>query len=259
MKKSIKKLYEVVFWIIAVILLVVALYLSFKTKDDIATMVAGLWSALATVVLGLIALNQSRQYKKLSDKTNKDFQDLQIEMKNLTNNMAEAIDTLKRIEKAKYYPNLEDNHYSIFGMSKDSYKERMEDNNYTVQLNYLNVYEDDIGKDFINIIEKYNVYAFCLKNIGEKTIRNFNCEYIAFPGITDDDVFIMHSSCDIKPGQFVLIFIINTPEYLSMSGINVEMKFKMENLIGETYACQSNIDFYKYEDRLSAIVDFKNS
>lgn len=114
-----KKLIEILSWIFAVILLALALYYSFKTQGDIATMVAGLWSALATVVLGLIALNQSRQYKKLSDKATKDYQDLQIEIKNLTTNMVEAINTLKRIEKAKYYPNLDNCHHGTFGMSRD--------------------------------------------------------------------------------------------------------------------------------------------
>lgn len=260
MKRVLKFLYVSISWIIAAALLILALYFSFKTKDDVATMIAGLWSALATVVLGFIALNQSRQYKKLSDKANKDYQDLQVEIRNLTNSMADAIDTLKRIEKAKYYPNIEDNRYCILGMSKDKCKKIMEDDNYTIQLNYINVNEEDMKKELVDIIEKYNVFAFCLKNIGEKTIRNFNCHSLVFPSVTDaDTVFIAHGSCDIKPGQLVLILIINIPDYLSLDGYHVEMKFQMENLIAEPYTCQSDIAFYVYDNEPNAIVEFRNS
>lgn len=261
MKRVFKLLYVWVSWIIAVALLILALYFSFRTKGDVATMIAGLWSAIATVVLGLIALNQSRQYKKLSDKANKDYQNLQVEIKNLTNSMANAIDTLKRIEKAKYYPNLEECHYYIHGLSKDSYKKNIEDYNCATQLNYINVNQEDISKDLADIIEKYNVFAFCLKNIGEKTIRNFNCEKISIPTITDtdDDVFIIHSSCDIKSGQTMFIFIINVPDYLSMNGINIEMEFKMENLISELYVCQSDIAIYINDNVPNANVEFTNT
>lgn len=254
-----KKIFVSLLWIAVALLLVLAVYFSFKTKGDVATMVAGLWSALATVVLGLIALNQSRQYKNLSDKATQDYQDLQIEIKNLNGSMAEAIDTLKRIEKAKYYPNLEDWHYHFFGMGRESYIKMVEDMDYVVQLNYLNVSEEDISKDFTDVIGDYNVFAFRLKNAGEKAIRNFNCKNISFPSITDSGGhFIINCPCDIKPGQFVLVCLINIPGYLSMDGINVEMSFRMENLISEIYGCQADITFYNYKERPNVNIDFIN-
>lgn len=255
MKKTILK---VISWTIVVVFLMVALYFSFKTKGDVATMVAGLWSALATVVLGLIALNQSRQYKKLSDKATKDYRDLQIEIKNLTSSMDEAINTLKKIEKAKYYPNLEEWRHYMFGINRDSYSEIMEDSSYTAQFNYLNVSQKELHRDFVDIIDNYNIFAFYLKNIGEKTIRNFNCERISFPGIMDKGYSVFYKSCDIKPGQIVIIFLINIPEFSSLEGVNVNMNFKMENLIGEHYVCQSDIIFYNNDDMPDAIVDFLN-
>jgi len=244
-----KKIFLVIIFLIT---LVLALYYSFKTKGDVATMVAGLWSALATVILGAIALFQSRQYKKLSDKATVDYHNLQIEIKELTNNMATAINTLQRIEKAKYFPNLELWNYKIFGINKKNCKEIVEDRNNVMQLNYINIDQDEFGKEITYFVGKYNIFAFCIKNIGEKTIMNFNCEDISIPSIIDKwhGHAIIYSSCDIKPGQFVFVFLINIPSYSSLDGKIIKMVFRMDNLISDTYICRADLLFYLDDENI---------
>jgi len=256
MKKIIKNLLFYVGFIIGLAFLVLSLYFSFETKGDVATMVAGLWSALATVVLGIIALYQSSQYRKLSDKAIVDYKNIQIEIKNLTNSMTDAMTTLQRIEKSKYLPVLENSNYKMLGLSRTSCKKITEDKNNVIQYNYINVPEKDVFEDIEGIVEKYNTFGFFIKNIGEKTIRNFVCTDISIISITDGPHFIINKSCDIKPGQFVFIIIINIPNYSSLVEQNVSMSFKMNNLISDTYICHSNIIFYMGDDYPNVNVEF---
>lgn len=252
-----KNIFKTTAVILGVILFTILLYYSFKTKGDTATMIAGLWSALATIILGWIAIYQSKQYKRLSDKATEDYVNLQVQIKNLTVNMVEAIDTLKRIEKAKYYPNLEDLGYCFYAMDQSDYDRVDGDPDCVIQPNYLNVGQEDVTKEFVEIIRDYNIFAFYLKNIGEKTIRNFHCKKISLPLITEQYYSFFSNSSDIKPGQLVLVCIVNIPEYLSLIGTRIEMKFNMENLIGESYFCQSDISFYEdYEGQPTHVMQF---
>lgn len=242
-KNGANKFFKTLVIIFALLLLLIALYYSFKTKGDVATIVSGLWSALSTVVLGLIALTQSSRYKKLSDKTNYEFHNLQIEIKNLTNNMAETIDTLRRIERAKYYPNLVFCNHTITGVTKESFAKITADINNVLQMNYLNLSFEEIS-NIGEIVEDCKVLAFKLKNIGEKAIRNFNCVDIQIPHVTDGEHSVFYYLCDIQPGQFVYVSIVNIPEAIFKEGASIEIRFKMENLIFEKYLCGADIVLY---------------
>jgi hypothetical protein len=243
---------RVLFVLLALILM---LYFSFKTHDDVATMIAGLWSAVATVSLGGIAIYQSWQYKKLSDKAMEDYQQLQVEIKYLTNNMATAIDTLQKIEKSKYYPNLEKWNYSIFKLGKETLCQINEDDNNVIQLNYINVNEEDIFKEINEIVEKYNIFGFCIKNVGEKVIRNFCANEMSISYIKNQGYFIINKSCDIKPGQFVYVFMVNLPDYLSLEGEFIKIDFTMNNLILDKFVCHCEIHFYMDEEIPGANID----
>lgn len=225
-----------------------AVYYSFKTVGDTATMVAGLWSAIATVVLGAIALFQSHRYKKLSERASEDMKITQNEIKNLTKELNSAVKTLQNIEKAKYYPDLEDQLHLYLEMDGSKYKKLLENENLIFQLTYLNLGESSLHMSTEEVIEKYNVFAFELKNIGEKTIRNFMSDDIEFDPITKGDCAIYKFSCDIKEGQSVIVALINFPELKTIVGECLNMKFEMQNLIGETYTCSCNIYFYNDGD-----------
>lgn len=70
---SMKKRY-VVFSIVCTLALAVAavasLVYDYCSNGNCVTTISGLWSALATIAVGLIAFWQSRRYKELSDETN---------------------------------------------------------------------------------------------------------------------------------------------------------------------------------------------
>lgn len=223
--------------------LVVALCFSFGTTGDTATMISGLWSALATVVLGLIALFQNIRYKKLSDQASVNMKDTQNEIKQLTEKMSTAITALQNIEKAKYYPDLQEISYMVFGFKNGKYKELKEDGDTVFQYNYFNI-DTSQGIDSESLIENCNSFAFCLKNIGEKTIRNFTCTDIEFTPITGQGHMIIQTACDIKEGQHVMVCFINIPDYAVLEGYDLNMTMNMHNLISESYESSADITFY---------------
>lgn len=236
----------------AVSFLATALFFSFRTKGDVATMVAGFWSALATIGIGFIALSQNRRFKDLADKTTIEYYELQTDIKNLTDSMAKAIGTLKKIETAKYYPLLEKKEMYLYKLSKDVYIRNYVGSNYAIQHNYVNVNLTDCVINFADIVGKYNIFAFCLRNIGEKPIRNFICKSIKITTLEQDiedtgDYSMVYKACDVNPGQLILIFIANLPDYPSVSAI--ELEFSMENLIMEQYLCKSYISFFYETNR----------
>ena len=71
-----KKIFNIIAIIIVVFLAVLSCYYDScnNGQHSFATMLSGLWSAAATVVLGFIAVWQNMQYKKLSDDYNDSLQ-----------------------------------------------------------------------------------------------------------------------------------------------------------------------------------------
>lgn len=245
--KYFKNILLILVILVVLFLLILALYYSFSFEGDTATMVAGLWSALATGAIGAIAIFQSRQYKKLSDKATEDYQQIQTEIRNLTNNMVIAVETLKKIEKSKYLPSLEQHNVYYLSLDREDYQKIMSTQSAVFQINYFNVKPGDHFEDLTYLANNYPVLGFAFKNIGEKTIINFIADSISSTVRTNND-FIVKESCDVKPGDFVYVLLVNIPDYKLLNGYSFEISFKMNNFILETFIMNCTIHFDIYDE-----------
>lgn len=85
--------------------------------------IASYQGAIGTIILGIIAIWQNKRYKELSDKSSQESSIIQQELKILSQNTMGAIETLKKIEVAKYYPSIEKNTiYLLWNNKKRFYK-----------------------------------------------------------------------------------------------------------------------------------------
>jgi hypothetical protein len=225
----------------------IAIYYSIQydisRHGDFVTMLSGLWSALATVILGIIALWQNRQYKKLSDKTSNETTTLQHDIKELTEKSQQALSTLKGIENSRYQPMLEIWNDNIFGFAKGTYKDYMKKRNCVPQANYFNVDPDVYTNNTGETVSQYNTFGFFIKNIGEKTIRNFCSNYETN---SSEDYSFATFSCDINPGEFAFVLLINIEKFENNEQ-DIQLQFNMQNLINESYSFPLNLNFYYNE------------
>jgi len=131
--------------------------------------------AIATAVLGIIAVNQSRKYKILSDKALLDTSKTQNEIKYLNKKTTDAIETLMRIEKVKYSPEIHNEGITIYGNYSSILNEYVK-LKYPFQMNYIALsHNESMNVSIAKLAKKYNTYNFIIRNEGEKTIRNFIC------------------------------------------------------------------------------------
>lgn len=237
MNRKITRLTVLVFIIAGI---VVAIYYSIQydisCNRNFTTMLSGLWSALATVVLGIIALWQNNQYKKLSDKTSGETIRLQHDLKDLTEKQEQALLTLKHIEDIKYQPMLEKWNITYFGFSFKSLSDCIKEYRCSIQYNYFNMINPE-GYSKVSEVPQYNTFGFLIKNVGEKTIRNFRLginfdtkKYFAFTTF----------GCDIEPGHFTLVLLINIKKFEGNEQF-FELCFLMQNLLGEDFSYNLNL------------------
>ena len=97
MKKTIK-------WVIGALAIVLLLGLPFcfvcRMSSKVATLISGIWSALATVTLGLIALWQNKRYKEYTDRYN-DLQYMPEFYRASTSESITEVDKFKFLLRAK--------------------------------------------------------------------------------------------------------------------------------------------------------------
>ena len=224
--------------ILAFILLAVAgailsIMYDIANNNNAVTMLAGLWSAVATVFLGGIAIWQNKRYKEMSDKKSYESEKMQEEIRALTRETMIAIDQLRKIEIAKLYPNIETMPSYYLGMTKKTLKEALKSND-VKQLTIMNSACGEAPDTSIeSYFEKYNSFSFVIKNIGESTIKEFNTCMIKISGENLNPLFFF--GCDISPGQSALISIIDFPQYTNGKNYDIEMKFKLQNALLEKF------------------------
>ncbi|QUH25546.1 hypothetical protein [Serpentinicella alkaliphila] len=200
--------------------------------------IASYIGALGTIALGIIALWQNKRYKELSEKSSHDAALIQKDLKSLSLETMEAIEILKRIELAKYYPLIERIPYTSYGTTKAVIESLIESEDDVIQINYLNVDMTDLTEPISELVEKYNSYYFIVRNISEKTIRNFTCTEVTINGIGPS--FRVSSNCDIPPGKNAIILISDFPRFLEGEVIELEMKFTLNNLVMERYYIETH-------------------
>lgn len=226
--------------IVAIILVVVGCAVSsiiydIAKNNNAVTMLAGLWSAFATLFLGGIAVWQNKSYKELSDKSSKETSEIQENIMLLTEKTMNAIETLKKIEMSKYYPLVERMPQTYHGISKKLYLKEF-DKDFVIQPTMINMDINDILLPIGDLYEKYNSCSFVVKNTSEKAIRHFNCYKLRING--NEPAFIVKIECDILPGQNALVSILNFPEY-KKDEIDVEIEFTLNNLVMDKYIIRS--------------------
>lgn len=224
---------------IALMVIIVAV-ISFIYCDNFtpnqATMISGLWSAFATVILGGIAVWQNMRYKAQSDIASENTEKIQVEIKELNKNSLAAIETLTNIEKIKYFPMIEKLNYDAFAFNKEAFLNKFPSSDYVFQVNLYNVLQTDISLPVEELVEKYNSYSFIVKNTSEKHIRDFNCKNLKINN--NEFSFIINCSCDISPGECAVVTIVGIPGYEKGKNIDVYMNFVYKNLIMDLYTIE---------------------
>ena len=234
----------------------VAICLSFQTKGDTATMVAGLWSALATAILGAIALFQNFRYKKLADSVSEEMKNIQVDIKQLTGEMASAVTVLKTIESSKYYADIREIGLRFVG-SGDMFTEFFENEELAFQYNTINILTNT-DLNYKDLIFANDTFAFCLRNMGEKKIRDFYCSKFEFPPFITNNIdhFFCSDPCDIEEGQTVMVCLINIPDPDKIADSNINFKFGMQNLLADNFESSCNVWFEDCGDHVSPQISF---
>lgn len=202
--------------------------------------IASYIGAIGTTILGIIAIWQNKKYKELSDKSSEESSIIQKELKDLSKKTMDAIETLKRIELLKYYPSIERIPDIWCGITKKDYIKQFKNKNYVIQSNIINPEDtNDLNFPISELFDKYNTYLFIIKNIGEKAIRNFNCNNLLINGKQPD--FVVNYECDIESGKCATIAILNFPQFKKNETIELNMRFKFKNLVMDDYYIDTEI------------------
>ena len=202
--------------------------------------IASYLGAIGTIILGIIAIWQNKRYKELADKSSQESELIQQEVKGLSKKTMEAIEALKRIELAKYYPSIEKMPCYYHGITKEYFMEQFESEEYTIQSNFISLKDcNDVILPISELVDKYNTYLFIVKNVGEKAIRKFNCNQLLINGIQPN--FVVNNECDILPGKYAVIAVLNFPEFKKNEIIELKMRFVFKNLVMENYYIEIEI------------------
>lgn len=227
--------------------------ISSKFSEDIwFNFIASYLGTIGTIMLSIIALYQNKKYKELSDESEKKFLELQAEIKELNKKNVELIEINTKIEKAKYYPQLSDLGYYYWNISGNQFDKILDINN-KFQITIKQEGEVDIDRKVSEIYNDYNSLTFILKNEGEKSIRNFNCNGVRI-NKQHTMGFWTYTACDIKPGESIYV-LYATKEDLQEKVKNDEIKqidfeYTMENVLGESFSMNINIFFYDIEENI---------
>jgi len=203
--------------------------------------------AIGTVILGIIALYQSKKYKELSDNTEEKLLNLQTEIKYLTEKNVALIELISKIEKAKYFPILTNLHYSYWNMSEINAETSFDFEKDTFIFTYKNINPEEIPSSLIDVFNQYHTFVYTLKNDGERTIRNFSCTSVTQNKQLHEHGFWYCQACDIEPGA-ILRCVYVTKFDLAKQSKNSEIeslvfKYEMENVIGEHFEMTTEMHF----------------
>lgn len=219
--------------------------------------IASYLGAVGTVLLGIIALYQNKKYKALSDNSEKRFLELQAEIKELNKKNVDLIEINTKIEKAKYYPMLSELKHYYWNMGGNSLKQDFDmDNPFQITIKKEDSFEDRDGP-IDRIFDEYYTFTYVLKNEGEKTIRNFSCCNV---NINDRHGmgFWIYYPCDIEPGKVVYVVYatkVNLSEKIKTGEIyTLDFRYKMENVIGETFCMNIHTRFYHTDKNVASTV-----
>jgi|GEM_PF-812749 len=202
--------------------------------------IASYMGAIGTVILGIIALWQNKRYKQLADKSSQESAQIQQELKSLSKKTMEAIETLKKIEMSKYYPLIEKMPYTCHGTTKKHFLNEFGSEDYNIQINCINFKdENDLFLPISELVDKYNTYLFVVKNISEKTIRNFTCNQILING--KQPSFMVNFECDVASGKYAVIAILNFPQFKEHEDTDLKMSFVFKNLVMDYYFIETEI------------------
>ncbi len=197
--------------------------------------------AIGTVILGLVAIWQNKRYKELSDKSSKETQDIQEELKELNEKTLAAIETLKKIEVAVYTPVIQDVHFCFYGCKKASIDEYFD--KYETQVNLIGTGFDDCNVSTQELMEKYKTLVVVIQNIGEKTLRNITCCNLL---INNKVVGSRTSqSSDVASGNFLCLMFVNVD---NENGTSIEAQFEFCTLLMERYVFNVEIHFISSDD-----------
>ncbi len=204
------------------------------------------FGAVATIVLSYIALRQNKEYKLLSDQSAEAYYRLQSQVKDLTADMMNALDVLKRIEVSKYWPALVLQPLHACNIPRDRVQNDIQKHGWALQATALDHYEPVV--DHLQLFDKHrSSYAVLLKNIGEKTIRNLICRKVKINGQFKTNM--LSFATDVDPGQPVLVVIINVPECPTKDQtIHVEVGLCMQNLVGERFTCVLEMLVHRFDE-----------
>ncbi|MCI8326410.1 MAG: hypothetical protein HFI37_01375 [Lachnospiraceae bacterium] len=212
------------------------------SKETWFGFIASYMGAIGTVVLGIIAIWQNKRYKELSDKSSEEVKHIQQELKILNERTVNAIETLEKIEVAIYHPSIEKIPYNFYGVRKTFLDEKSQDI-CGYQINYLNVTESDLLESLDKLMDKYKTYGFGICNVGEKAIRNFNCNSIKIDGKTPG--FRVSNPSDVIAGESIYILFINLP--LKAEITQLEMEFEFYTLLMDRFVFQVEV-IINYEE-----------
>lgn len=187
--------------------------------------------AIGTVGLGIIALWQNKRYKELSDISSKEVKEIQIELKELSEKMVNAVKTLERIELAIYTPVIEKIPYNFYGLSKEDLDGKFKNEDIVYQYNLLNVKKEECALALDKLMDKYKTFGFTIRNIGEKAIRNFTCTEVKIEG--ERVGFQLGFKRDITSSGCANILFVNLP--LNRECTKLDLKFEFNNLLMEQY------------------------
>ena len=224
-----------------------------KFSEDIwFNFIASYLGTIGTIILSIIALYQNKKYKELSDKSEEKFLELQSEIKELNKKNVELIEINTKIEKAKYYPQLSELGHYYWNISGKEFAKTFDANN-KFQITVKQEGKLDINKEVSEIYDDYYSFTFILKNEGEKSIRNFNCNGVKI-NKKHTMGFWIYSPCDITPGENIYV-LYATKEDLQEKAKNNEIKeidfeYTMENVLGESFSMNMNMFFYDIEENI---------
>lgn len=247
-----KHLFALLLFCMLVFLIILTLKIS---NDRLATIISGFWSAVATACLGAIALWQNQQYKKLSEKSFSETEATQKEIRNLNKQTTDAIYTLKKIEMAKYYPQIMYKYETFFGITSKSIEREYSGAEYVFVPVAMDIPFYEAGESLKPLVDKYYSISFFAKNIGEKSIRNFRCTCLTISKNRCNCLF--SETCDIHPGQTLIITIINFPHHRNKKDVWIEMNFLMSSIIMDEYhsSLSANVNFQRNQEKYTN-VDF---
>lgn len=255
MKNHLKTIIICIGILAIIVLIVLSLKYDIINNGNAVTMISGFWSAFATVILGLVAFWQNKQYKKLSDKTSQDLQDIQEDIRMQIATTQETVEVIKRIELAIYQPVLEEIYYYYF-MEEGQLIEDVFDDVFVHQKNYCNLANDNgFHKEYSDSLKDNNTILFGFRNTSEKTILNFICKEIT---INDKQISMLQSfGCDIPLNKCVLISIINCPKISENEIIPISMKFSLKNIIQQEFIFDVSLLYTKINNAPSLYIEEK--